>query len=334
VGKIESSVVHYGQTASAFLHNLRRVDDEYGPLAAHQYISAIAVEEQELADYNSGLVAGVQYSPPHVKLVAIYPAGGTLVANHPYVVLSWSTALQKRAAREFEDYISAQTQTIDSHHFRLGGLASPSLKALVSPTGDVPVLKALSPPSPPVLKAMIDGWKTVRKAARVLILIDTAAPPSELNPAISSLAGAVSGFLPQDTVGVWTFPAAGGAPASHSVLRDLTPESGSLGTILSNVRPTTGPSDLDGALRAAVTAMASVYDPNAIDAVLVLEMSPPNPDPASDIFQVLGAQTPLVRVFTIGPSSPFLEDIAGASRGTAYEPGSASHFLNDAISNF
>jgi Ca-activated chloride channel family protein len=334
VGKIESSVVHYGQTASAFLHNLRQVEDDHGRLAALQYISAIAVEEQELADYNSGLVAGVQYSSPIVKLVAIYPAGGTLVANHPYVVLGWSTALQKTAAREFEDYIRAQTETIESRHFRLEEQASPSLKALVSPTGNVPVLTALAPPPPAVLKAMILGWKTVRKAARVLILIDTAAAPRELNPAISSLAGAVSGFLPQDKVGIWTFPAAGGTPASHTVLRDLTPESGSLGSILSGVRPTTGRSDLDGALRAAVIAMASAYDPNAIDAVLVLELSPPSVDPASDIIRFLGAQTPVVRVFTIGPFSPFLEDIAGASLGTAYEPGSASHFLNDAISNF
>lgn len=334
VGKIESSVVHYGQTASAFLRNLRRVEDIQGKLAALQYISAIAVEEQELADYNSGLVAGIQHSAPLVKLVGIYPAGGTLVANHPYVVLGWSTALQKTAAREFEDFVRAQTQTIESRHFRLQEQASPSLKALVSPTGTVPVLVALAPPPPAILKAMIQGWKTVRKAARVLILIDTATKPGELDPAVSSLAGAVSGFLPQDKVGIWTFPAAGGAPESHTVLREVTQESGTLSSILSAVRPANGPSDLDGALRAAVTAMASSYEPNAIDAVLVLELSPPRLDPASDIIRFLGSQARLVRVFTIGPFSPFLEDIAGASQGTTYEPGSASHFLNDAISNF
>ena len=41
-----------------------------------------------------------------------------------------------------------------------------------------------------------------------------------------------------------------------------------------------------------------------------------------------------MRVFTVGPASDVLRAIANVADGAFYEPGAASHFLNDAISNF
>ena len=151
VREIEASVVHYGQTATDFLQNLRYADDQGGE-APYRYISAIAVEEQELADYNAGLVAGVQHSPPHVKLVAIYPLGGTLVADHPYVVLGWSTDGQKAAARDFEDFIAGQWRTIEARHFRIGNAPTAALAKLVYQGAQPPPLLALAPPAGDVLK--------------------------------------------------------------------------------------------------------------------------------------------------------------------------------------
>jgi Ca-activated chloride channel family protein len=336
VGQIEASVVHYGATATDFLKVLR-YRDNLGSLEALRYVSAIAVEEQELADYNSGIVAGIQHSAPHVNLIAIYPTGGTPVADHPYVVLGWSSDVQRAAARDFEDFVRGRTQTIEARHFRVAvdpNSPTSSLKRLVSPTGNVPPLVVLDPPEGNVLAAMIHGWKSVRKSARVLILIDAAVGATALATATQALGSAVVGFLPQDKVGIWTFPAASGQAASHSVLRDVTPYTGSLRSSLENVRQVNGPSELDGALREAVTAMTASYDPNAIDAVLVLELSPGSQSVTTDLVRFLGTQTHPVRVFTIGPPSPLLEEIALAAGGTFYEPGSASHFLNDAISNF
>ena len=273
VREIETSVVHYGQTATDFLQHLRFADDERvdAPL---RYISAIALEEQELADYNAGLVAGIQHSPPRVKLVAIYPAGGTLVADHPYVVLNWSTDGEKAAAREFENFISQQTNTIETRHFRVNDAATSALARLVFPSAQLPAVVALEPPDGDVLQAMIEGWKQVRKAAHVLILIDAAVAPGGLADATRNLAGAASGFELQDKVGVWTFPSTGGTSASHSVLRDVTEYSASLFATLAGVKPVKGPSDLEGALRDAVTEMVANYDPTAINAVVVLELSP------------------------------------------------------------
>jgi Ca-activated chloride channel family protein len=332
VREIEASVVHYGQTATDFLQHLRYADDEGGD-APLRYISAIAVEEQELADYNAGLVAGIQHSPPRVRLVAIYPSGGTPVADHPYVVLNWSTDGQKTAARNFEDFVRRQRNTIEARHFRVGDPTS-ALAALVYPSAQLPALVVLEPPAGAVLQAMIKGWKRVRKAARVLILIDAAVAGGTLTPATSTLGSAASGFEPQDEVGIWSFPSSGGQPASHTVVRDVTTENAeSLGGTLAGVEPVKGPSDLEGALHDAVTHMVATYDPTAINAVVVLELSPGSQTATADT-QFLAIEAPLVRVFTVGPASELLSTIANVADGTFYEPGAASHFLNDAISNF
>lgn len=331
VGEIEASVVHYGQTATDFLQHLRYADDQGGD-APLRYISAIAVEEQELADYNVGLVGGVQHAPPRVRLVAIYPSGGTPVADHPYVVLGWSTDEQKAAARDFEDFISRQRKTIEARHFRFGD-PTPALAALVYPSAQLPALVALEPPAGTVLRAMINGWERVRKAARVLVLIDAAVDAPALASATSTLARAASGFEPQDKVGVWTFPSPGGQPASHTVQRVVAESGGSLGDTLAGVKPVKGPSDLEGALHDAVTQMAADYDPTAINAVVVLELSPGSQTAGVDT-GFLAAEAPLVRVFTVGPPSELLSTIAIVADGTFYEPGAASHFLSDAISNF
>ncbi|HEX4865251.1 MAG TPA: substrate-binding domain-containing protein, partial [Acidimicrobiales bacterium] len=270
VGAIEASVVHYGQTATDFLQHLRYVDEDQGEEATLRYISAIALEEQELADYNAGLVAGIQHSPPHVKLVAIYPSGGTPVADHPYVVLGWSTDGQKAAALDFENFIKRQGRMIEARHFRFGDNPTPALASLVYPDAQMPALVRLEPPAGPVLKDMLDGWKSVRKSAHVLILIDAAAAARTLTDAISTLASAASGFEPQDRVGVWTFPSSGGQTESHTVVRDVTDTAGSLAATLAGVKPVQGLSDLETALHDAVQQMVANYDPSAINAVLVL----------------------------------------------------------------
>jgi Ca-activated chloride channel homolog len=331
VREIEASVVHYGQTATDFLQHLYA--DDQGGDAPLRYISAIAVEEQELADYNVGLVGGIQHSPPQVKLVAIYPSGGTPVADHPYVVLGWSTDGQKAAARDFEDFVLRQRTTIEARHFRYGvDNPTAALARLVYPNAQLPALVVVEPPAGAVLQEMIAGWKQVRKAARVLILIDAAVAAGTLHSATSSLASAASGFEPQDKVGIWTFPSSGGEPASHTVLRDVTENAGSLGGTLAGVKPVKGPSDLEGALYDAVTQMVANYDPTAINAVVVLELSPGIQANANRGF--LATEAPFVRVFTVGPASELLSTIAVVADGTFYEPGAASHFLNDAISNF
>lgn len=334
VAEIEKSVVHYGETASEFLQNLQNADKS-GEAAVLDYVSAIALEEKQLVDYNSGLVAGVQSAVPRTPLVAIYPKDGTPVADHPYVVLRWSKAAA--AALDFQNFLGEgdQRAAIDKNNFRSSGVGK-SLGEHRFVQADQPVLVLQPPTGPGVLTAMIEGWKRARKPARVLILIDTAVDKGSLSEAISSLQTATSGFLGQDRVGIWTFPALQGQPASYNMLLDVSSR-GSPSTSLAGVRPTDGPSDLNGVLRKAVADMVASYDPNAINAVLVLELAPvgrPALDEglASDLRRQDSSK--FVRVFTVGPSSAVLRTIALAARGTFYPRGSTFRFLNDVISNF
>src|SRR5262249_27496353 len=71
VRKIEQSIVHYAPTADDLLAQLAR----YGP----GYASAVVVQETSLVQFN-------EQSPR--RLVAIYPADGTFMADYPYIALA------------------------------------------------------------------------------------------------------------------------------------------------------------------------------------------------------------------------------------------------------
>src|SRR6185369_8431766 len=78
---VERAVVHYGDTTLTFLSNLQQADDRGEGL---HYISAVAVEEKSVWDYNQGNPTGDpttlgQHRKPRIPLVAIYPKEGTLL---------------------------------------------------------------------------------------------------------------------------------------------------------------------------------------------------------------------------------------------------------------
>ncbi|MFN2452332.1 MAG: substrate-binding domain-containing protein [Candidatus Dormibacteria bacterium] len=332
---IESGVIHYGETAGDFLLALRDADNRG---AATSYISAVAVEEKELADYNRGVIAGTHHGAPHTPLVPIYPKEGTLVADHPYVPLRWS--LQQAAATGFFDYLTlpAQQATIQAEGFRNRFGAPGAALARLVPRPD-PLAREVVVPSGDALVAMLDAWQELRRAARVLILVDTTASPNVLRPALASLSDAVRNFQPRDLAGVWTFPAPPGSSRPYGELAPLLPSSPAVARALSAIRPAPGAVDPDAALRAAVDALAATYDPARVDAVLLVELSPEETRAGADLpFESWLRNQPanrLVRIFTVGPAgSGRLHDLSLAGQGFSYQPGTTSHLLNDVISNF
>src|SRR5206468_2549796 len=69
------------------------------------YVSAIAIEEKQVWDYNQGQNG----ARPAIPLAAVSPKEGTLVADHPYVVLNapWVDAPKRDAAAGFLAYLQA-----------------------------------------------------------------------------------------------------------------------------------------------------------------------------------------------------------------------------------
>ena len=115
---------------------------------------------------------------------------------------------------------------------------------------------------------------------------------------------------------------------------------GQLNSALRGIAHTGDRSAVAPSLKAAIDWMSTSYDPGAVDAVLLVEMSPGDrttDDP--DLERYLRNQPieHFIRVFTVGPSgtpSERLKDFALAGRGVAYQPVSATYLLNDVISNF
>jgi hypothetical protein len=118
VQRMERSSFDYGgDSVRRFLEDLYRADAQGTALS---FASAIPMEEAQLWQYNRG---NPEFrwtgpddprprKPPDGKLVALYPANGTLLADHPYIVLeaAWVSPEKKAVANRFLDYLVAPRQ--------------------------------------------------------------------------------------------------------------------------------------------------------------------------------------------------------------------------------
>ncbi|HEV7887775.1 MAG TPA: extracellular solute-binding protein, partial [Acidimicrobiales bacterium] len=177
---VESAVVHYGDTTLTFLNNLYRADARGTGLT---YVSAVAVEEKSVIDYNRGnpdgiLDDGERPRPPRIPLVAIYPKEGTLFSDNPFFVLDapWVSAAQREAARAFESFVlePRNQRKVLEFGFRPGNPSVPLADPVTAANGVDPAQPqtTLGVPSPPVLVKLVEKWGELRKGARVLLVID------------------------------------------------------------------------------------------------------------------------------------------------------------------
>ena len=361
---VENSVVHYGDTVATYLKDLLACDDRG---QAEQCVSAIAIEEKQVWDYNRGNPASdvpvpKGAVPPRVPLVAIYPREGTLIANHPYVVLT-ADDVKRRAAQGFLEYLQGTQAQTRFQSFALRGYKG-------DPGPEITKTNYLDPGKPsaeyhlpvPAVIADIQGtWRTaLRKPARVLLVVDVGGSmgdrvagtsKTKLDVAKESASTALDGFESADDVGLWAFSSTSGAEPPFREFVPLGPISAQKSILkhaieMLNIQ---GPHKaLYTTLDAAVSWMHARYDSARINAVVVLTDGG-NDDPANN--DLNGLQRTLrvqpndafVRVFTVGFSAKAkadleaLESIAVAARGGAYsakDPRAMDKILAAVISNF
>jgi Ca-activated chloride channel family protein len=347
VAGIEQAAVHYGPTTLTFLANQAKADRDGRGLA---YVSAIAVEEKSLLDYNRGDPSvGGNGSRPKIPLAGIYPKEGTVFSDNPYVTLTadWVDANKQAAAADFLAYAtSAESQRrFTDIGFRGSDGKAGALVALANGAlPDQPKVE-LSPPAPPVLALIRDSWKELRKKARVLFVIDRSGSMQEegrIELARDAAAKAFGGFGPDDQVGLVTFssdyrvdvpigPVRSNLPRLQTAARGLFPEGGTA---------------LYASTRKAHEQMEREFEQGLINAVVVMTDGK-NDDPDSDLDRLLGELRPgedtsrTVRVFTVAFGSDAgleeLKQIAEASTGAAYDARketSIEKVLSDVVSNF
>lgn len=351
---VESSVLHYGSTVSDFLKNLADADDRGEAL---QYVSAIAIEEKQVWDYNQGnpefFSSGTRLVP-NKQLVPVYPSEGTLEADHPYVVLDapWVDDAKRRAATRFLAYLKSDAiqQEFQRNGFRgAHGETGP-------PFDGSSVLDRLKPrtylpvPEPARLVQIQASWKDYRKRARALLVMDVSrsmgdsaasATVTKLELARQAMLSALEDVADEDDIGLWTI-----AGTEHRELIGIGPVRGQkalLRTEIERLTPEGTGKALFSTISGAVAAVRQRFDRDRINAVIVLTDGR-NDDPSNSdlngLIRSLRAQ-PEVRVFTIvygsGADSDTLDKIARASHGARYDavdPRVIGRAIRDAVSNF
>jgi Ca-activated chloride channel family protein len=360
---VETAVIHYGDTTLTYLTNLQHADDSGAALG---YVSAVAVEEKSVLDYNAGNPSGNpatlgDHAPPKVPLVAVYPKEGTLYSDSPFVILDapWSTADKQAGAQDFMEFLllPEQQKVFTEANFRTAdhqpGEPITSSPYLIADG----VTIALNPPGPSVLRDVRALWTQVRKPARVLVVMDVSGSmasesgygsESKLDLAKKAATSALGQLTDTDQMGLWAFTT--DLPTPDTITADLVGVGPLAQTrqpiidAISSLTPLNG-TPLYAATREAAKAMNAQKDPNSINAVVVLTDGR-NEYTDNDLDGLLrelnaSAEEDGVRVFTIayGPDADLatLQEISEASRAAAYDarnPTSIDKVFSDVLSHF
>ncbi|HUR51930.1 MAG TPA: substrate-binding and VWA domain-containing protein [Mycobacteriales bacterium] len=359
---VERAVVHYGDTTLTFLSNLQQADDNGRGLS---YISAVAVEEKSVWDYNQGNPTGDpatlgQHRKPHTPLVAIYPKEGTLLSDSPYVVLQapWVQDDVRTAAAAFLSYVrgdKAQDRFTKAAFRRYDGKPGSVVNEGNGLLPREPKL-VLRPPAPNVLAQVQQLWAQQRKPAKVLLVIDVSGSMGEpvgadtkLELAKSAALRALNQFSPRDDVALWAFSTPlDGARDPYRQLVPFTPVAQGKALLrkeISALNPEGGTA-LYATARRAYRAMSSGVTSDRISAVVLLTDGRNEYNPDTDLASLERELSPedtalSVRFFPIGYGAdadlPTLRGIAEAARGAAYDasdPASIDKVFTAVLSNF
>ena len=333
---VESAVVHYGDTTLTFLNNMYKADQRGTALS---YVSAVAVEEKSVIDYNQGNPDGI-LSPgevpraPRIPLVAIYPKEGTLFSDSPMFVLDapWVSQPQKDGAKLFETFVQRpdnQKQVLQ-YHFRPGNpavaVADPITKANgVDPDQPQTLLEV---PAPEVVGKLLDKWKEQRKKAKVTLVLDVSgsmgdpADPndesigSKLDLAKQAVTDSLDQLSDDDQVAFDIFSTDLGDQGNQQLLQLLP--FGRVGDVREKLRTFVqglfpeNATPLYDVTQQAYQAAIDAYDPSRINAVVLLTDGKNDDGNTDDDQQQLqrlisslrsgneGQASKPVRVFTIG----------------------------------
>jgi Ca-activated chloride channel family protein len=368
---VESSVVHYGDITNTFLNNLYRADTRGTGLT---YVSAVAIEEKSIIDYNRGnpdgiLDPGEKPKKPRIPLVAVYPEEGTLFSDNPFIILdsNWVSAKEKEAAAVFDAFVREpeNQRRVLEFGFRPGNPSVAIDKPITKSNGLDPSQPqtTLEVPDPEVLVGLIDKWGETRKGARVLLVIDVSGSmgdpgdestgETKLDLAKRAAIGALDEFKADDEVGLRIFSTeiSGSEPTDYLDVVPIGPIGSNREVIASRIRdlvPTQG-TPLYTVSQASYQDMEDGFDDARINAVVILSDGRNEDDRNSDLDGLLqflrgqneGQSSRPVRVFPIAYGGDAdlgtLQRIAEATNAAAYDaadPTTIEKVFVAVVSNF
>ena len=150
--------------------------------------------------------------------MAIYPKEGTLLSDHPWVVLSapWVDDAKRAAAADFVAQLQGKADQAQFERYAFRDFRDQPGALITQGNGLLPKQPAslLAPPAPAVLDQVLRSWNALRKRANVLLVIDTSgsmaeavpgAGDSKLELAKRAALNSLADFAGDDRVGLWMF---------------------------------------------------------------------------------------------------------------------------------
>ena len=319
IAAIEQSIVHYGDATPFIKQQLL----EHGP----SYASVAAMEETTLVEFN-------REREGQPKLVAIYPSEGSFYSDSPYLILNapWVDAAEREGAEAFQRFIASHVtpELAAEHGFRPPDPGSAPLPPVDARHGVDPEqpTRELTLPEPRVLAAIQRSWIRNRKAANILLVVDTSASMNEDAKLSNAKDGLLKGFLrelsPRDRVGLTTF-----SDQVRPVL-PIEPFVKNRDRLSAHIRDlfADGQTALYQATGEAVADIAALRDRKRINAVVLLSDGVNNagetnfPELIPQLTRHSDAEGNAIRVFTIAygedADPEVLKTIAERSGGRSY----------------
>lgn len=351
----ELGAIHYGDTTGKVLTTLYNKTQNG---AGGNYVSAVALEETSLVNYNKGnpdshvVQPGETLTPPKEKLVAIYPSEGSMWSDNPAVLLntSWVDENEKTAGNAFLEFLQTDEaqNSLAEYGFRSVSDSVDGSDVLNANLGVDLSKPAVSLPKPSVEVATTakDQWVQIRKPSAVLELIDISGSmddsmgngKSKLDGAIESAQGTIGNFRSTDQIGVWAFTTDIESELGKNVIpvRDFGPlnnDSETIGNSLDELRYTDrNGTPLYDSIALSYDYMSEQAESGRINAIVVLS---DGADEGSDMSlnsllaklqasgQSEGGKNNQVRIFTIaygeGANKDELSKISEATGGQMFD---------------
>ncbi|MEH0842355.1 extracellular solute-binding protein [Micromonospora sp. CPCC 205711] len=338
VRRIEANVSHYSDDSVDLLRNLAEADAAGTGDAPATDMSAIVLQEELVYLYNEGRLGPTPGRKPRVPLVAVHPKEGTFNLDHPYVLLPSADAAQQAAAADFLAFLqeTPQQRSFAELGFR-DSERRPAARLLATVAGPgADRLTYFEPPEPEVVDAILDGWDTLRKKANILLAVDTSGSMkarvgdrTRFQVATDAAGKAVGLLNSADRVALWSFSSETGQRPTkpYSEELPLSPfDRGAFTRKLAGLR-VEGNTALYATVRAAHRHLLDNYDPNRINALVVLTDGKNEYRKDSDLDRLLrdialDPERP-VKVFCVAfdrqSDLDSLDRIARASAGKAFD---------------
>ncbi len=300
VRTIEATVQFYGESEDVLI---RRLEEE-GP----QIVDAFVAQEQTVIAWNR--------RQPDRRLVAIYPAEGTLWVDHPLALLELGagdepqvTDNQRRTFQAFSEFLTrpdTQRRLLD-----LGYRPTHPDVALDEPGSPFVGTDAVDPRQPattlqippaPVVEVVRNVWWYTKRPTNVFLVVDTS--DSMYGDKLDATRQALRAFVdqirgPRDRVGLVDF----GSEVKRVVPLQPMDEEGreALLRIIDSLEADGYTALVDGVM-AAYQALQEANDPEAINAIVVMTDGQENNSRyyMVDLAQAMEAGRIPVLIFTIG----------------------------------